>query len=97
MGDLRFDGDRNLILSNGDQTFFSNALNFGENPPNMCSFADPKDPESGGVMQSVSPQNTVGKISYIALRDLEAWSPGSGRPLPLKNLALGFRNPCTFT
>jgi glucose/arabinose dehydrogenase len=94
MGDLRFDNDRNLILSNGDQTFFSNALNFGE-APNMCPWADPEDPKSGGVMQAIHPGNSIGKIAYIKFEDLQAWNPESKVSPPLHNHAMGFRNPCT--
>ncbi|ORZ35266.1 Sorbosone dehydrogenase-domain-containing protein [Catenaria anguillulae PL171] len=94
-GDLRFDGNGNLLMSVGDNTFFSNTLNFGENPPNLCPFGDRNDPESGGVMQCQSPASTSGKVSYIPVAELDAWQ--RGRPAPrLREHARGFRNPYRF-
>ncbi|ORZ35247.1 Sorbosone dehydrogenase-domain-containing protein [Catenaria anguillulae PL171] len=95
MGDLRFDSQRNLIFSAGDNTFFSNALNFGENPPNRCPFGDPNDPESGGVMQCQTPAATSGKLLYIPLAELNAWTRGQPAP-QMRELARGFRNPYRF-
>ncbi|ORZ35178.1 Sorbosone dehydrogenase-domain-containing protein [Catenaria anguillulae PL171] len=94
MGDLRFDAQGNLIFSAGDNTFFSNTLNFGE-APNRCPFGDPADPQSGGVMQSQSPAATSGKLLYIPVAELDAWA--RGRPAPrMRELARGFRNPYRF-
>ncbi|KAL7752994.1 hypothetical protein RI367_001445 [Sorochytrium milnesiophthora] len=95
VGDLHFDNSGNLIMTGGDHSFFSNAINFGENP-NPCPFADPNDPESGGSMQAQSPGNPTGKAVYIKYSDLDKFNK-DGTPPPYNIAAFGLRNPYRST
>ncbi|KAL7750584.1 hypothetical protein RI367_003926 [Sorochytrium milnesiophthora] len=95
VGDLRFDGNGNLLISAGDASFYKTGINFGD-APNPCPLFDPQNPGDNGALLAQNVGSPLGKLSYLTMKQLMDFEATHQAPT-LNIHAEGFRNPYRFT